>query len=209
LVHGRPFLCFILDQLAATGVGEVVLLTGYRAEQVRETLGDTHAGMLLHYSAEPVPLGTGGAGRLALPLLRGDTVLLLNGDSFCGTDLAAFHARHRRRAADVSLVLARVPDVGRFGQVQTDQDGRVLRFREKGAASGCGWINAGIYLIERRLLETLPPGQPASLERDLLPAWVAGGRCHAFRGRGRFLDIGTPESYAEAEQFFLEDPCHV
>jgi NDP-sugar pyrophosphorylase family protein len=201
-VHGRPLLTYLLDQLAAARVREVVLLTGYRADKVRAALGDRYAGMRLVYSAEPTPLGTAGAVRLALPTLAGPTALLLNGDSYCDVDLAAFRASHRRRAADVSVVLARVPDASRFGRVEVSRDGRVRRFREKEAAAGRAWINAGVYLIERRLLEALRPGRPLSLERDLFPAWAAGARLFGFRCRGRFLDIGTPESFAEAGRFF-------
>jgi NDP-sugar pyrophosphorylase family protein len=79
--------------------------------------------------------------------------------------------------------------------------GRVLRFEEKGDAQGAGWVSAGVYLLDRAVVAGVPPG-PLSLERDLLPAWVAGRRVRGFRWDGRFLDIGTPQSYAEAEQFF-------
>jgi NDP-sugar pyrophosphorylase family protein len=199
-VRGRPFLAHILDRLAAASVREVVLLTGHGAAQVEEVMGDSHAGMRLTYSLEPAPLGTAGAVRLALPRLS-STFLLLNGDSYCDVDLGAFLRSHRRRGAGASLVLARVPDPARFGTVRLGEGGRVVRFEEK-RPGGRGWINAGIYLIDRSLVEALPPLQPASLERDLLPAWVAGGHVRGFRSGGRFLDIGTPESYAEADAFF-------
>ena len=201
-VRGRPFLTYLLDQLAAASVGEVVLLTGYRADQVYDALGATYAGMGLLYSEEPTPLRTAGALRWALPGFSGRTVLLLNGDSFCDVDLAAFCGFHRRHAADASLVLARARDASRFGRVRTGPGGRVRRFEEKGSAPGGGWINAGVYLFDRGLIEELAPGRPASLERELIPAWAVGGRVHGFRCRGRFLDIGTPASYAEAERFF-------
>jgi NDP-sugar pyrophosphorylase family protein len=204
-VHGRPFLTYLLDQLAAASLREVVLLTGHGAEQVRGALGDSYAGLRLVHSAEPSPLGTAGAVRWALPLFSAETVLLLNGDSYCDVALGAFHQFHRRRASSASLVLARVRDASRFGQVRLMGSERVRRFEEKGAAGGAGWINAGIYLLDRALLEAIPAGRPASLERDLLPAWVAGGGVHGFRSAGRFLDIGTPESYAEAEDFFTAE----
>ena len=88
-VGGRPDLAYLLDQLDAVGIGEVVLLTGYRAEQVRAAFGESYSGIRLRDSAEPVPLGTGGAARRALPLLSAPTILLLNGDSYCAVDLDA------------------------------------------------------------------------------------------------------------------------
>ena len=201
-VRGRPFLTYLLDQLAEAAVGEVVLLTGYRADQVQDALGPTYAGMSLIYSEEPMPLGTAGAVRWALPCFSGRTVLLLNGDSYCDVDLPAFAACHRRHAADASLVLARVEDASRFGRARAGPGRRVRRFEEKGDSLGGGWINAGIYLFDRGLVEDLPRGRPASLERELFPAWAAEGRLHGFRCRGALLDIGTPESYAAAERFF-------
>ena len=200
-VCDRPFLAHLLDRLDAAGVRRVVLLTGHSGAQVREALGEHHGGMALAYSEEPSPLGTGGALRLALPQLNAATILLLNGDSYCGLNLAAFAASHRRRGAGVSMALVCVEDDGRFGRVRT-AGGRVTAFAEKQGPGGPGWINAGVYLINRRLVEAIHAGGPFSLERDVLPAWVAGRFVYAHRAAGPFLDIGTPESYAEAEGFF-------
>lgn len=194
-VAGRPFLAQLLDQLAAGGVTEVVLLVGYGAEQVRETFDGQFNGLRLHYSTESSPLGTGGAVRHALPHLTGGRVLLLNGDSFCDFDL-----RDLLAADGVAyMVLAEVPDTGRYGRVES-ADGRVTGFTEKGLG-GPGPINAGVYLFPTDLLAELPADRPLSFERDVLPAWVGRGLVRAFPG-GRFIDIGTPESYAEADAFF-------
>lgn len=201
-VLGRPFLSHLLDPLARVGIREVVLLTGHRADQVRDILGEEYSGIRLIHSAEPMPLGTGGAIRHALPSLVSETILLFNGDSFCDVDLRAFHHFHQTLKSGVSMVLARVSDASRYGSVRITPEGRVIRFEEKSSQAGPGWINAGVYLLRRDLLEDLPTGQAISLERDLLPNWVEEGRVHGFRGAGRFLDIGTPESYAEAEAFF-------
>jgi NDP-sugar pyrophosphorylase family protein len=201
-VGSRPVLTYLLDQLAAASVREVVLLTGHGADRVRAALGETYAGMRLVHSAEPAPLGTAGALRHALPHLASPTVLLLNGDSYCDADLAAFARFHRAHGGAASLVLARVADAARFGQVRVGAGGRVVRFEEKGQSREPGWVNAGIYLLDRALVAAVPPARPASLERDLLPGWVADGRVFGLRCGGRFLDVGTPQSYAQAERFF-------
>lgn len=202
LVHGRPYLAYLLEQVASAGVRSVVLLTGYLADQVRSTFGDNYAGMRLAYSSEPSPLGTAGALRLALPHLSSPTIFLLNGDSYCAAALPAFWEFHQRQAADFSLVLTPVADCSRYGSVHVESDGRVLRFEEKCRAGGAGWINAGICLLHRDLIQEIPAEVPASLERDLCPRWAAEKRCFGFPCQDRFLDIGTPESYAQAEAFF-------
>ena len=201
-VAGRPFLAHLLDRLARASVRDVVLLTGHAADQVHAAFGDRYAGMRLTYSVEPAPLGTAGAILHALPLFRSEIVLLMNGDSYCDADLAAFRRSHAEEPSAFGMVLARVADASRYGRVEVAADGRVVQFAEKEPAGPPGWINAGIYLIPRDLLEGIEPTRPTSLERDLLPGWAAAGRVRGFRAEGRFIDIGTPESYAAAEAFF-------
>jgi NDP-sugar pyrophosphorylase family protein len=203
-VRGRPFLAFVLDQLAAAGVERAVVCTGHRSEQVEAACGARHGSLSLVYSREAEPLGTGGALRLALEHLTGDTLLALNGDSYADADLGEFLAAHRASGAAGTLLLAEVADAGRYGRVELDAGGRVRAFREK-TAGGRGWINAGVYLLGRALLEGIPAGRKLSLERDILPHWVPLG-LFGHETRGRFIDIGTPESYAAAERFFATPP---
>jgi len=201
-VLDRPYLAYLLDRLAEASAGDVVLLTGHRADQVQQAFGESYRGMRLVHSVEAAPLGTAGALRRALPHLASGHVLVMNGDSWCDVSLADFCEFHCRKAARLSLVLSPSPDSARFGHVRVAADGRVTQFGEKSVTGG-GWINAGIYLLERGLIENIPASVPVSLERDLLPAWVSRGeRVHGFFCTGRFIDIGTPESYAEAESFF-------
>ena len=198
-VTDRPFIAFLLDQLEAAGVRDTILLTGHRAAQVRDELGERHGSMRLRYSREAEPLGTGGAVRLALPMIEADTLLLLNGDSFCDTDLDAFGRFHDSERC--SLLLARVEDAGRFGQVHADEDGTIHSFAEKGGSCGPAWINAGVYLLPRALVKMIPANRAVSLEREVFPRLVREGQLRGFRQGGAFIDIGTPESYALAESF--------
>jgi NDP-sugar pyrophosphorylase family protein len=202
-VGGKPFLAYLLDQLAAAGLGEVVLCVGYRGEQVRTAFGDAYAGLKLRYSQEPAPLGTGGCLRLAAPLFGSESVLVMNGDSYCQADLGAFRNRHIENKAKGSLVVARVEDTSRFGRVELSEDESVRGFVEKNERGGPGWINAGIYLVNVGLIERIGADRPVSLERDVFPTWIGSG-FFGFRAPGQFIDIGTPESYRDAERFFSE-----
>jgi NDP-sugar pyrophosphorylase family protein len=198
-VAGRPYLSLLLDRLTEAGLNRVVLLTGYLADQVQRVLGESYRGMRLVHSPEPRPLGTGGALRHALPHLKSDRVLILNGDSWCDVALAEFYAFHRRKCAAMSLVLSHQSDTERYGRVQVDDDGRVTHFAEK-RGRGPAWINAGVYLLERRLIEEIPEDVSSSLEHDLIPGWLdRQENVFGMYSTGRFLDIGTPESYAQAE----------
>jgi NDP-sugar pyrophosphorylase family protein len=200
-VAGRPFLTYLLKQLADAGLRKTVLLTGYAADQVKAAFGGSFAGMQLAYSAETQPLGTGGALRLALPYFDQPTVLLMNGDSYCDSDLRGLARFHFANRAEATLTLTQVPDVSRYGRVVLNDDRRIVRFEEKGGSSAPGWINAGIYLFNRDCIESIPADQAVSLERDVLPSWVKTGEVSGFPA-GKFIDIGTPESYAEATAFF-------
>jgi D-glycero-alpha-D-manno-heptose 1-phosphate guanylyltransferase len=201
-VQGRPFLSYLLDHLAVSGLNRVVLCTGYRGEQLRNVFGSSYKGLELFYSQEPAPAGTGGALRLALPMLESESVLIMNGDSFCSADLKAFWRWHCVRDAMGSLLLTEMPDTERYGCVRTDDQGMVQSFEEKGSNRGPGWINAGVYLLKTRLLESIPQDRPVSLECEMFPLW-AGRELYGYRFKGPFLDIGTPESYLLAEEFSL------
>jgi NDP-sugar pyrophosphorylase family protein len=200
-IGGRPFLSYLLCQVREAGLSDVLLLTGHGREHIEQYFGSgSREGLAIAYSAEPAPLGTGGALRHALPRLSGSRFLLMNGDSFFTIDLRAFLA-----AADgpATLALARVPDGARYGSVRMDAAGRVTQFTEKaeGAAPGAPpreptAINAGIYVLERSVIEAIPAARPVSLERDILPAWIGRG-LGAIELTGAFVDIGVPDAYEQ------------
>ncbi|MBI2061771.1 MAG: nucleotidyltransferase family protein [Nitrospirae bacterium] len=205
-VDGRPFLAVLLDQIGRAGVRHAVLCTGHKGDQVRSSLGDRFGAVQLSYSHETQPLGTAGALRHALPLAESDPILALNGDSYCQADLQDLVEWHQRKHADGTLALVQVPDAGRFGLVRTDAQDRVIRFDEKGGHEGPGWISAGIYVLSRKLLATIPEGRAVSIETEMFPLWTRE-QLFGFRLEGRFLDIGTPDSYAVASEFFRDPSC--
>ncbi len=200
-IHGRPFLAYLLDQLAAAGVRHVVLCTGYLGAQVQKMFGDSYDKLRLVYSREPAPLDTAGALRLALPLFKSDSVMVMNGDSFCDVDLSFFWNWHCQHEAHASMVLVEAADMGRFGSVEVNPIGEVIGFQEKSMRGRSGWINAGIYLIASSLIETIPEKGAVSLEHAMFPAWIDRG-FYGYKSEGKFLDIGTPENFAAAEEFF-------
>jgi len=203
-VNGRPFLAYLLDQLAAAGIGRTVLCTGHLAEQVQAALGERWGGMAVEYSRESSPLGTGGALRLAASRVTTRDVLALNGDSYCDVDLSDVLADYRSHARHPLLVLSHQDDTSRFGRVDIGPDDSITAFREKEEGGGPGWINAGVYVVTRERLLAIPSDRPVSLERELFPAWLGTLRGHTCRGV--FLDIGTPEAYGRAAGFFASLP---
>lgn len=195
-VNGRPFLAYLVDQVRAAGARRVILSLGYKPDAFR----DFAAQQKVEISVEPAPLGTGGGLRIALPLLRSETLLAMNGDSYAAVDLGLIAALHRRRKATATMLLAEVDDAARYGRVEIDEDGQVLQFAEKGEA-GPGLINAGVYVLQRSVVAAIPEGRAVSLERETFPSLI-GGRFFGEPGSFAFMDIGTPESYAASSEFF-------
>jgi D-glycero-alpha-D-manno-heptose 1-phosphate guanylyltransferase len=197
-VAGRPFLSYLLDQLQDSGIHEAILCTGHRAAQIRAEFGSRYGDLELTYSEESTPLGTGGAVRHALAGTDASEMLVLNGDSYVAAKLTEF-LRWRNDFAG-SLLLTWVEDAARFGTVKFGDEGGIRAFLEKRGLPQPGWINAGIYRLSRRLIEQLPADRPVSFESEAFPAWLAQG-LGAYPVHAPFLDIGTPQSLAQAESF--------
>jgi len=125
----------------------------------------------------------------------------MNGDSFCEANLEDFWAWHCERDTNATLLLTYVSDTSRYGRVEVDAEGCICGFQEKDGRNVGGWINAGVYLVKRSLIQTVPTERSVSLERDVFP-YYAGSDLYGYRNEGRFLDIGTPETFAIAAQFF-------
>lgn len=202
-VAGEPFVARVLRQLQRAGCRRAVLCSGHFDAQFVAAFGSSFDGMPLLHSPEPRPLGTAGALRLALPHVDGDAVLVLNGDSYCDVSLAEFVAFARRCAPKAALLATQVHDAGRYGRLQLDGDGRIAAFAEKTDDGAPGLINAGIYWLPRAALEELPADGVVSLERQVLPQLVQHGM-RAFVTPAAFLDIGVPDDYARAAQFFAQ-----
>lgn len=195
-IGGRPFLEFLLRQLRRHGLRRIVMCTGYRAEVIERYFGDgERLGMTIRYSRESVPLGTGGALKLAEPLIDSDPFLVFNGDSIVDADLGALLEHHRRRAALLTLALVKVPEAGRYGAVVTNDDGGIVSFVEKKSA-GPALVNAGVYCCGGDVLDHIPAAAPCSLERDVLSSLPASG-VHGFAVDGYFIDIGIPDTLRE------------
>ncbi len=201
-IHGRPFITFILDQIAMVGgISDVILCTGYMADAVRSTLGNTYKELNILYSEEKSPLGTGGALRHSLPKIRSKYALIMNGDSYTECNLEEYVQWFFEQDIKASLLITEVEDGDRFGKVEIAHNGMVRAFREKEVGLGGGWINAGVYILKTSLINTIPEGVPYSIEQDFFPK-LTEGILYGYRVQSPFLDIGTPESFAMAGDFF-------
>ena len=205
MVAGRPFLEWLVITLQTQGVRRLIFCTGYMSEVVEAYFGDGRQwGAELVYSLDPFPLGTGGAVRYALTQIQSDRFLVLNGDSYCRFDIKRLAQVHIAHSARATIWLVPTDDCRRYGSVEIGEDGVVRAFREKSIEKRAGLINAGIYLLEREVVKTIPEGHTVSMETEFFPALIGHG-LYAVVGDSPFLDIGTPEAYASAEHFFASN----
>jgi mannose-1-phosphate guanylyltransferase len=203
----RPFIRFMVDWLARHGVTEVIMACGFRAAALREALGEsTETGVEIRYLEEDEPLGTAGPLRLAADAgLLDERFMVLNGDVLTDLDLSALATFHTDRDAVATLALYPVDDPSSYGLVRREESGAVLGFLEKPdrAEIDTDEINAGAYVLERSVVDLVPPGRAVSIEREVFPRLVGQG-LFGLRLDGYWMDIGTPERYLQASWDILE-----
>ena len=129
-------------------------------------------------------------------------VPIVPGAAIFDLDLNAFLTFSERVSESVVISLRRMENVARYGMVRLLPSGKIARFEEKGAFQGAGWINAGIYRIRREVLEQIPEQTLCSLEREIFPRLAENGELAGYPAEGMFIDIGTPESFLEAQKLF-------
>jgi NDP-sugar pyrophosphorylase family protein len=201
-VAGRAFLEWLCRYWTRAGVREFVLSLGHLADVAeREIAHWEPTRARLRTVREQTPLGTGGAIRFAAAAApEADPLLVLNGDSMVVGDLSPIWKLLEQADTDGVIVGVGMADASRFGTLRIDAQGLLTGFEEK--RPGAGWINAGIYLLRRELLELFPASAPLSMECDVFPALLAAGkRLRVLRVDGDFIDIGTPEALARAADF--------
>lgn len=194
-VGGRPFLDYLIDEAARFGLQRLLLLAGHGAgEVVRHYAGRVVGGLSIDVIVEQSPLGTAGA--LANAAAALDPVFFLtNGDSFFGFNWLALVPALERDDWTMHLALARGVGGGRYGRVETRED-RVSRFLPKAESELP--INAGIYLVRRRILDRIQ-SVPCSLENDVLPPLASEGQLLGLAADGTFIDIGVPDDFARSQ----------
>ena len=200
-VAGIPVTEHQLMMAKKAGITQIVLATSYLSDVFTPYFGDgSQWGMSIKYAVEKEPLGTGGAIRNAAQLLdTQESVVILNGDVLSSHDLAEQIRQHEAHSADVTVHLTQVEDARAFGCVPTDADGRVTAFLEKMDNPVTNQINAGCYVFNPRVINTIPLDTVVSVERETFPKLVSNGaKIFGFLENAYWLDIGTPKALLKA-----------
>ncbi|MBI1305847.1 MAG: NTP transferase domain-containing protein [Bacteroidetes bacterium] len=200
-VADRPFLTYLLDKLAAEGYSKVVLSVGYLHKMVSDYFGKSYRELAIEYAIEEEPMGTGGGICLAAEKISAEHFLILNGDTFFDFPYAAIEDFHLKHNFEISLALRYVENASRYGSV-VQIDGTIESFNEKTNDVKPGWINGGVYYVNRKFLENWFRKGKFSFEQDLLQKQFGDGKFGGFETEGYFIDIGVPEDFHNANEHF-------
>ncbi|HLP76285.1 MAG TPA: nucleotidyltransferase family protein [Candidatus Paceibacterota bacterium] len=205
-VLGKPFIEWVVRYLKQHGITRSVLSTGYLAETVEKHFSTNPvAGVSVRCVPETTPLGTAGGFLNAAFLAkeRTEAWLVLNGDSLALAPLEVLLASLNDPAIHGAILGVPMNDASRYGTLVQNEFGELAGFREK--RSGAGIINAGVYLFRAALIETFSSKRPLSFETDVFPMLADRKvRLKVCVTEASFLDIGTPESLPQAEEFVRE-----
>lgn len=207
-VAGTPFIEHLIREVSRHGFEKITLLAGRFGEQLWDAYHDMRIGASrVEVLIEPAPMGTAGALVFAEQALD-PTFLLMNGDSWIDMNLRSFRKhwlamRNQENPVQVQMLLQTVPDAARFGQVTVTSD-RVTVFHEKDDSHAAGLINAGVYILDRSIIDRIPRGRAVSIEQEIFPGLAQAG-CIAgmVAPQGAyFIDIGLPVTYSQVQEDF-------
>lgn len=187
-IDNKPFLEFIFTYLKKQKIDEIILAVSYKYEIIQEYFKDEFLDIKVRYSIEKEPLGTGGAIKQALELVKEDC-LVLNGDTFFDINLA----KMKLDKSKICLALKKMNDFDRYGSVELDKMGNITSFKEKQYLKQ-GFINGGIYLISKDMFEGFILKKKFSFE-EFLQENYKNLKARAEIFEDYFIDIGIPEDY--------------
>jgi D-glycero-alpha-D-manno-heptose 1-phosphate guanylyltransferase len=202
LINDKPFLEYLLNYLTGQEIHKVILSVGYKREMIQDYFKDRYRHLPISYAIEEEPLGTGGGILNALEQVEGDFSFVLNGDSMFRVDMNAMLNLHLKTTADLTMALRYLEDTSRFGTVKIDLEKKVTGFHEKKQDACPGYINGGVYLINKNFLLSGSFGKKFSIEKDCFEKCYNKAGIYGYPSRGYFLDIGIPEDYMTAQDEF-------
>lgn len=194
--------------LRTHGIRDIAVNIHHLGHLVRRHLeSDIPEDISLHFSEEPVLLGTAGGIKAAEPFLKDSPFVVVNADVLSDFDLPLALAAHRRHNALATLVLRDNPDPQTIGALEMSADQRLTRFLGsfapgyRPAADGGGLMMfTGIHVFSPGIFGYIPAGRPVNISTEIYPLLLeSGAALGAVRHGGYWADIGTHETYRNAK----------
>lgn len=195
----RPVLDYTLDWLRRNGFTQVTINLHHAGASIVSRYRQRAFQMEVEYSREPVLLGTAGGPRAALGSL-GAHVLLVNGDIVTTLSLGGLVAHHGASGALATLALARGTAGSGYPQCLAADDGRLLAFPgdEPPEPAPVRGVFTGVHIVERQVLEQVPPGAVCGIVDPVYRQLMAAGLpLHAVGVPGTWYEVSDPGRYID------------
>jgi len=192
-VANVPMIDYAVSHLWSIGIRDYIFTLNYRPEDIIEwCIG--YRGAVSRFSLESEPLGTLGGVKAVEEFLQ-DVFIVASGDVIENINLDAMLHKHFASNADITMAVSEAADVSRFGVPELDAWGRVIGFIEKPLARQSGFVNTGIYIVNKCVLADVPQDIKLDFAKDLFPTLAAKGTLYAYTHDGYWQDAGTLASY--------------
>lgn len=200
-VTNVPFLQHLFDYLEKERFEHLILALGYKSDIIIDWLDKQHYNFRTSYVVENEALGTGGAIQFAFSKVISDRALVLNGDTFFNIDTDSLYQSHEKNGADISIALKPMINFDRYGTVNCDREGRIIKFNEK-KQTDKGLINGGVYLVNKYIFSKLNLPEKFSFEKYVLETQLDRLTINGEVFEKYFVDIGIPSDFEKANVDF-------
>jgi mannose-1-phosphate guanylyltransferase len=201
-INGKPLLGIWLARLSEAGLGPFLVNTHYMAEQVHNFLAASPYAEQVSVVEEGDLLGTAGTLIANLAFFAGKDGMLIHADNYCLANFKEFVRAHQERPSHclMTMMTFRTETPQTCGIVEIDSSGVVIGFHEKVENPPGNLANGAVYILSDELLTMF--GNELSSVRDFSTEVLGRlvGRIYMYETKEFFIDIGTPETYALANQ---------
>jgi NDP-sugar pyrophosphorylase family protein len=180
--------------LNKNNIQEIILCVGFKSNDIYQLYGNTYKDIKLKYSIEQEPLGTAGAIKNAHHMINNNSILVLNGDTFCQINIKQLYKYHQNKKSDITIVANNYTHDNNSAGIYVNNKNKIISYTEKNNTNAM-YLSAGIYIINNKLINQIPSNIKISLEYEIIPKWILNNNCYIYPIKNKFIDIGTPSGY--------------
>lgn len=203
-IGGRPLLSYWLESLAVAGIKKILINTHHLPDQIVSFISTSPYRSIVSLVHEPELEGTAGTLRKNISFFDSEDGLLIHADNFCAEGIQNFCSAHLNRPKNcvMTMMAFRTKHPERCGILKIDQNNVVTNFFEKEQYANNGNLaNGAIYALSAKFIDNFDStfDLVSDFSTEVIPKFM--GQIFTYETKNFFIDIGTPESYAEANNF--------
>lgn len=188
----KPVMECIIELLKSYEITDIGVTVGYKKEKIIDYFKDgKQLGVNLTYFIENKPLGTAGGVKNAINFID-DEILIISGDAYTDINLSKLIKMHEKYNSKVTIASVLLNDARGFGLMKFNEKGEVTSFKEKPKKKIKGYVNTGIYVIDKQIIKSIPNGF-CDFSKDIFSNMKSGIYGVVFNDY--WSDIGTLQSY--------------